>query len=100
MSCDLCTYDLLIFCIKLSLYSQMLSEAIMHECVFRLLRSHSDVESLECFARLITTTGKDLDHPQAKVRGEEEGRVTGDRVAGDGGRRSAGEEGVRKEERD
>ena len=42
----------------------------MHECVFRLLRSHSDVESLECFARLITTTGKDLDHPQAKVRVE------------------------------
>ena len=83
MACEChVTYEhvvMLIFYIKLSLYSQMLSEAIMHECVFRLLRSHSDVESLECFARLITTTGKDLDHPQAKVRGE-----------GGGGRRKGG----------
>ena len=39
----------------------------MHECVVRLLRSSSDEESLECFAGLITTTGKDLDHPEAKV---------------------------------
>ncbi len=46
---------------------QMLSETIMHECVMRLLRSSSDEESLECFARLIKTTGKDLDHPDAKV---------------------------------
>ncbi len=45
----------------------MLSETIMHECVMRLLRSSSDEESLECFARLIKTTGKDLDHPDAKV---------------------------------
>ena len=41
----------------------------MHECIVRLLRSASDEECLECFARLITTTGKDLDHPQAKVSG-------------------------------
>ena len=39
----------------------------MHECVVRLLRSSSDEESLECFAGLITTTGKDLDKPEAKV---------------------------------
>jgi len=45
---------------------QMLSETIMHECITRLLKSSSDVESLECF-RLITTTGKDLDKEAAKV---------------------------------
>ena len=45
----------------------MLSEGIMHECIVRLLRSASDQESLECFCRLITTTGKELDHQQAKV---------------------------------
>ena len=49
----------------------MLSATIMHECVIRLLRSTSDEESLECFARLITTTGKDLDVAQAKVRVDE-----------------------------
>ena len=48
---------------------KMLSETIMHECVVRLLRSSSDEESLECFAGLITTTGKDLDKPEAKVSG-------------------------------
>ena len=46
---------------------KMLSETIMHECVVRLLRSSSDEESLECVASLITTIGKDLDHPDAKV---------------------------------
>ena len=40
----------------------------MHECIVRLLRSSSDEKSLECFAGLITTTGKDLDKPEAKVR--------------------------------
>ncbi len=45
----------------------MLSETIMHECIVRLLKSSSDEESLECFARLITTTGKELDHTEAKV---------------------------------
>ena len=45
----------------------MLSEGIMHDCILRLLRSTSDHESLECFCRLVTTTGKELDHPQAKV---------------------------------
>ena len=46
---------------------QMLSEAIMHECITRLLKSTSDEERLECFATLITTTGKDLDNEAAKV---------------------------------
>ena len=46
---------------------KMLSETIMHKCVVRLLRSSSDEESLECFTGLITTTGKDLDRPEAKV---------------------------------
>ena len=46
---------------------KMLSETIMHECVVRLLRSSYDGESLECFAGLITTVGKDLDRPEAKV---------------------------------
>ncbi len=46
---------------------QMLSETIMHECITRLLKSSSDEESLECFARLITATGKDLDKEAAKV---------------------------------
>ena len=66
----------------------MLSETIMHECVVRLLRSPIDEESLECFTRLITTTGKDLDHPQAKVRGRrwgEGGEKGGRRKVGKGG---------------
>ena len=47
----------------------MLSETIMHECITRLLKSSSDEESLECFGKLIMTTGKDLDRPRAKVGG-------------------------------
>ena len=45
----------------------MLSETIIHECTVRLLKSTSDEESLECFAKLITVAGKQMDHPQAKV---------------------------------
>ena len=45
----------------------MLSATIMHECIVRLLKSSSDEESLECFAILITTIGKDMDLPEAKV---------------------------------
>ena len=44
----------------------------MHEYVVRLLQSPVDEESLECFARLMSTAGKDLDHPKAKVREREE----------------------------
>lgn len=47
---------------------KMLSETIMHECITRLLRSSSDEEALECFGKLITTTGKDLDTPKARVK--------------------------------
>ena len=50
---------------------QMLSEAIIHECIFKLLGSYKDLESLEGAARLIAKIGKDVDHPQAKVRGVE-----------------------------
>ena len=39
----------------------------MHDCIVRLLRSSSDEESIECFCKLIITTGKDLDHPKGKV---------------------------------
>ena len=39
----------------------------MHECVLRLLRSSSDGESLECFAKLMSTIGKEMDHDKGKV---------------------------------
>ncbi|XP_035277495.1 eukaryotic translation initiation factor 4 gamma 1a isoform X2 [Anguilla anguilla] len=46
---------------------KMLTEAIMHDCVVKLLKSH-DEESLECLCRLLTTIGKDLDFQKAKPR--------------------------------
>lgn len=46
---------------------KMLTEAIMHDCVVKLLKNH-DEESLECLCRLLTTIGKDLDFEKAKVR--------------------------------
>ncbi|XP_061543106.1 eukaryotic translation initiation factor 4 gamma 3 isoform X3 [Phycodurus eques] len=46
---------------------KMLTEAIMHECVVKLLKNH-DEESLECLCRLLTTIGKDLDFHKAKPR--------------------------------
>ncbi len=49
----------------------------MHECITHLLKSSSDEESLECFARLITTTGKDLDREAAKVDSMESERIVG-----------------------
>lgn len=45
----------------------MLTEAIMHDCVVKLLKNH-DEESLECLCRLLTTIGKDLDFEKAKVK--------------------------------
>lgn len=45
---------------------KMLTEAIMHDCVVKLLKNH-DQESLECLCRLLTTIGKDLDFEKAKV---------------------------------
>ena len=49
------------------LIPQLLSEAVMHECILRLLRSSSDGESLECFAKLMSTIGKEMDHDKIKV---------------------------------
>ncbi|XP_027021188.2 eukaryotic translation initiation factor 4 gamma 3 isoform X3 [Tachysurus fulvidraco] len=46
---------------------RMLTEAIMHDCVVKLLKNHDD-ESLECLCRLLTTIGKDLDFEKAKPR--------------------------------
>ncbi|KAG7274912.1 hypothetical protein CRUP_036805 [Coryphaenoides rupestris] len=46
---------------------KMLTEAIMHDCVVKLLKNH-DQESLECLCRLLTTIGKDLDFAKAKPR--------------------------------
>lgn len=49
---------------------KMISETIMHECVFKLLRSegNSQEESLECLCGLLTTIGELLDHKKAKPR--------------------------------
>ncbi|WAR13850.1 IF4G1-like protein [Mya arenaria] len=44
---------------------KMLTENIMHDCVFKLLRT-KDPESLECLCRLLTTIGKELDTDKAK----------------------------------
>uniref|UniRef100_A0A8D0G9C0 Eukaryotic translation initiation factor 4 gamma 3 n=1 Tax=Sphenodon punctatus TaxID=8508 RepID=A0A8D0G9C0_SPHPU len=46
---------------------KMLTEAIMHDCVVKLLKNH-DEESLECLCRLLTTIGKYLDFEKAKPR--------------------------------
>ncbi|XP_018430534.1 PREDICTED: eukaryotic translation initiation factor 4 gamma 1 [Nanorana parkeri] len=46
---------------------KMLTEAIMHDCVVKLLKNH-DAESLECLSRLLSTIGKDLDFEKAKPR--------------------------------
>ena len=45
----------------------MLVEAIMHDCIFKLLKN-GDEESLECMCSLLHTIGKDLDTEKAKVR--------------------------------
>ena len=47
---------------------KMLSETIMHDCIVRLLWSSTNWQLLEDFTVLITTTGKNLDHPDAKVQ--------------------------------
>ena len=44
----------------------MLTENIMHDCVFKLLRT-KDPENLECLCRLLTTIGKELETDKAKV---------------------------------
>ena len=40
----------------------------MHECIYHMLHSGSNEESLECFCWLMMTTRKQLDHKQAKGR--------------------------------
>ena len=45
---------------------KMLTENIMHDCVFKLLRT-KDPENLECLCRLLTTIGKELETDKAKV---------------------------------
>ncbi|XP_066573866.1 eukaryotic translation initiation factor 4 gamma 1-like [Amia ocellicauda] len=45
---------------------KMLTEAMMHACIFKLLKNHE--ESLECLCRLLSTIGKDLDLETAKPR--------------------------------
>lgn len=45
---------------------KMLTETIMHDCVYKLLRS-GDAENLECLCTLLTIIGKELDVPKAKV---------------------------------
>ncbi|XP_048581681.1 eukaryotic translation initiation factor 4 gamma 1-like isoform X2 [Nematostella vectensis] len=46
---------------------KILTENIMHTCVMKLIKS-MDEESLECFCKLLSTIGKDLDHEVAKPR--------------------------------
>lgn len=48
------------------LFTQMLTENIMHDCVVKLLKSN-DEEAFECLCKLLVTIGKDLDHSRAKV---------------------------------
>ena len=44
----------------------MLTETIIHDCIFKLLRA-GDEESLESMCKLLSTIGKDLDSDKAKV---------------------------------
>ncbi|XP_033978129.1 eukaryotic translation initiation factor 4 gamma 1 isoform X2 [Trematomus bernacchii] len=46
---------------------KMLTEAIMHDCIVKLLKNH-DEESLECLCRLLSSIGKDVDFEKAKPR--------------------------------
>ena len=39
----------------------------MHECIRKLLQHTGDEEALECFAKLMFTIGKDLDHEKGHV---------------------------------
>uniref|UniRef100_A0A9J7X0Y9 Uncharacterized protein n=1 Tax=Cyprinus carpio carpio TaxID=630221 RepID=A0A9J7X0Y9_CYPCA len=46
---------------------KMLTEAIMHDCIVKLLKRHNE-ESLECVCCLLSSTWKHLDHEKAKPR--------------------------------
>lgn len=45
---------------------KMLTVNIMHHCVVKLLKDKHE-ESLECLCKLMSTIGKELDTPDAKV---------------------------------
>jgi translation initiation factor 4G len=47
----------------------MLSEYAMHDCLSKLLRDDNE-ESLECFCKLLSTIGKQMDSHKAKVISE------------------------------
>jgi len=45
---------------------KMLTEAIMHDCIVKLLKNNEE-ESLECLCVLLKTIGKDIEHEKAKA---------------------------------
>lgn len=45
---------------------KMLVEAIMHDCIFKLLKN-GDEDSLKCMCCMMYAIGKDLDNEKAKV---------------------------------
>ena len=45
---------------------KLLTENIMHDCMFKLLKLQ-DNESIECACNLLETIGQDLDTPKGKV---------------------------------
>lgn len=50
---------------------KMISEPIMHDCIYKLLKAEKQdslEDQLECLCKLLTTIGKDLDHQKAKPR--------------------------------
>jgi len=50
---------------------KMISEPIMHDCIYKLLKAEKQdslEDQLECLCKLLTTIGKDLDHLKAKPR--------------------------------
>ena len=50
---------------------KMISEPIMHDCIFKLLKSEKQEsleEQLECLCKLLATIGKMMDHEKAKAR--------------------------------
>lgn len=46
---------------------KMLTENIVHDCVFKPLKA-KDEESVECVCRLLSIIGKELDTDKARVR--------------------------------
>ncbi|EDO32341.1 predicted protein, partial [Nematostella vectensis] len=57
----------IIFIGELFILKKILTENIMHTCVWKLI-NRTDDESLECLCELLSTVGKDLDHDIAKPR--------------------------------